>query len=245
MQPVHGAALCRSHAFSVGAATRGEWRQLGAKLRPGVGAPTNPARAWRRFVLVARVFCRSRDPRRMAPARCQKLRPEVGAPTNPARAWRCVVQVARVFCGSRDPRRMAPARCQKLRPEVGAPTNRARAWRCIVQVARFCCGRRDPRRMAPARCPKSFAPRAGLPQIQPVHAAALCRSHAFSVGGGTRGEWRQLGAKKLRPEVGALQTALRAAPTRAIRLQASPHPGWLRRGATTRRMHAFGHSSGR
>ena len=46
-------------------------------------------------------------------------------------------------------------------------------------------------------CPiaERFAPRAGLPQIEPAHGAVLCRSHAFSVGAATRGEWRQLGAK--------------------------------------------------
>ena len=75
IEPVHGAALCRSLAFSVGAATRGEWRQLGAKSFARGRGPSNPARTWRCVVQAARVFCRSRAPRRMTPARCQKASP--------------------------------------------------------------------------------------------------------------------------------------------------------------------------
>jgi len=100
---------CTPPSF-VGAATRGERRQLGARksFAPRSGLPQKAVHAT--------LICGSRDPRRMAPARV----PEKASARGRASHKKAVH--AALICGSRDPRRMAPARCpKKLRPGSSLP----------------------------------------------------------------------------------------------------------------------------
>ena len=109
------------------------------------------------------------------PPQKQQLRPEVGPPTKNSGARRS-------HCGRRDPRRMAPARCpKKLRPEVGPPTKssprRPHLW--------------EPR---PAANGASSVPEKASPRGRASH-KKQCTLPSF-VGAATRGERRQLGARK-------------------------------------------------
>ncbi len=98
----------------------------------------------------------------------------------------------------------------KASPRGRGSHTSSRASRCVVPGARFCFGSRDPRRMAPAQPPEKLRPRSGLPHIEPVPGAALCRTRAFAVVAATRGEWRRSVPEKLRPGVGPLTKAARA-----------------------------------
>ena len=173
--------------FSVGGATRGEWRQLGArKASPRVGPPTKRAVRWVLFSCGRRALAANG-----ANSMLKKLRPEVGPPTKRGVRWMLFSMggATRGEWRQLGARKASPrgrgsykgGACagwcflwearpaangassvpEKLRPEVGAPTKAGRALGAVS------CGRRDPRRMAPTRCLKSFVPRSGLLQSGP------------------------------------------------------------------------------
>ncbi len=188
---VGGATPRRRRAFcppKAKASPRGrDSHRKGQKLRPEVGAPTEP---------LPTPLYRRRDPAPKAgflPAQKQKLRPEVGAPTGRAKSSnpRSGLPQNRYphrFCRRRDPAPKAgflPAQKQKLRLAVGAPTGRAKSSnpRSGLPQNRYphrFCRRRDPAPSAgflpaqkqklrpevgaPTGRAKSFAPRSVLPQ---------------------------------------------------------------------------------
>ena len=117
----------------------------------------------------AALICGSREPRRMAPARCpKKLRPEVGPPTKSS--------ARRSHCGSRAlAANGASSVPEKIRPEVGPPTKSS--------ARRSRCGSRDPRRMAPARCPKKLRPEVGPPTKNSGARRSHCGSRALAANG--------------------------------------------------------------
>ncbi len=211
-QPVRGATLCKWRAFFVGAATRGEWRRLGAgSFAPRAGLP--------------------------------RKQPVRGATPDKSSPYMALLSTGRALFSvggaTRGERRQLGARKASPRGRASHKSSPYMALRCAGHA--LFCGSRDPRRMVPARCPKSFAPGSGLPQIEPVHGAALYRPPAFflwearpaangassvpeklrpgvgpptkatrawrhlmqvarfSVGAATRGERRQLGAGKASP----------------------------------------------
>ena len=142
------------------------------------------------------LFCGSRDPRRIAPARCPKsFAPTAGLPQ---------IEPVHGAASCRSHAFLWEAR-RRLGAQKASPRGRGshKLSPCMASIytgRTLFCRSRAPRRMAPARCPNSFAPRAGLPQIEPVHGAALCRSHAFL--------WearRRLGAQSFAPRSGLPQ----------------------------------------
>ena len=171
IEPVHGAALCRSLAFSVGAATP---RRMATARCPKNFAPR---------------------------AGLPQIEPVRGAtPTNRARTCRYVVHVARFSCGSRDPRRMAPTRRLKKASPRGRASHESNPCVVppYASGALFLWEAR-PAANGAASVPEKLRPGDGPPRKQPVRGATLCKWRAFFVGAATRGEWLQLGAGKASP----------------------------------------------
>ena len=205
IQPVHGAALCWSHAFSVGAATRGEWRQLGAKsFAPGSGLlqiqPVHGAALCRSHAFsvagATRGEWRQLGAKSFAPrSGLLQIEPVHGAAS-------CRSHAFAVGGATRGEWRQLGARKASPRGRASHKSSPCMPLRCAGRT--LFLWEAGPAANGASSVPKSFAPRSGLYK---QHCAPL--------------------------------------PQELSLHQASPHPGWLRRGATTRRMHAFGHSSGR
>ena len=209
----HKAGRALDAVFLWEARPRGEWRQLDV----GEASPRGRASHKAGRALDA-VSCRRRDPRRRAPARCPKsFAPRSGLLRRRGVRWMLFL----VGGATRGEWRQLDV--GEASPRVGPPTKRGVCW------VPFSVEGAPSRRRVLAQCWKSFAPRSGLlqggscagwcflwearpaandvgsvleklrPEVGPPTKRGVCWV-VLLVGGATRGEWRQLGARKLRPE---------------------------------------------
>ena len=114
----------------------------------------------------ARFSVGSRDPRRMAPARCSNsFAPRAGLPQKRSVHDAALRGCTHFLWEARPAANGAGSVPEKLRPEGGPPTKAVRAWRRSIPAARFSVGaatRGEWRQLGA----QSFAPTAGLVQKQ-------------------------------------------------------------------------------